>query len=215
MVETKGWFPGCGWCSILLQRLRKAIKMPPTPPARLDPDLYAFAKVMGDLLSRSTAQQLSHWARIGREFEAGNGVNQEHVTEVLSGTRDYDVLSASEQAVIRAAWSEQIASRAAQLNMGALIHSRGLDYVTADAKGNVVHHPAPSRGVTVVLLGADGKLERSVMPSTGKVKPAAPKKPVKSSKVPVASSAKAKRTAVAKVAKVSRASKQTAVRASR
>ena len=37
-----------------------------TSPTRIDDELYASAKVVGSLMSRSAAQQIGHWARIGR-----------------------------------------------------------------------------------------------------------------------------------------------------
>lgn len=37
---------------------------------RISADLFALAREEADLLSRSTAQQIEHWARIGRAVEA-------------------------------------------------------------------------------------------------------------------------------------------------
>ncbi len=39
-------------------------------PTRIDGDLFEAAKRAGRVNSRSAAQQLDHWARIGRELEA-------------------------------------------------------------------------------------------------------------------------------------------------
>lgn len=36
-------------------------------PTRVDGDLFDAAKSVGAIASRSAAQQISHWARIGRE----------------------------------------------------------------------------------------------------------------------------------------------------
>ena len=42
-------------------------------PTRVDDDLFAAAKAAGALQSRSAAQQITHWARLGRQLE-GSGV---------------------------------------------------------------------------------------------------------------------------------------------
>jgi hypothetical protein len=36
---------------------------------RVDADLFESAKAAGAVAGRSAAQQIRHWARIGREFE--------------------------------------------------------------------------------------------------------------------------------------------------
>jgi len=49
--------------------------MATTSPTRVDDDLYASAKLVGEVMSRSAAQQLARWARIGRELEASGTVS--------------------------------------------------------------------------------------------------------------------------------------------
>ncbi|MGI8947595.1 MAG: TA system antitoxin ParD family protein [Ornithinimicrobium sp.] len=41
--------------------------------------------------SRSAAQQINHWARIGRELEASGKVSQRDIEAVLAGDGSYDV----------------------------------------------------------------------------------------------------------------------------
>lgn len=45
----------------------------PAIPTRIEHDLYDGAKTVGSTMSRSAAQQINHWARIGREIEAVRG----------------------------------------------------------------------------------------------------------------------------------------------
>ena len=37
--------------------------MATTSPTRIDDDLFASAKAVGEVMSRSASQQVSHWAR--------------------------------------------------------------------------------------------------------------------------------------------------------
>lgn len=107
-------------------------------PTRIDDDLFAAAQQIGPLQSRSAAQQVNHWARIGRALETANGVSQRRVNEVLAGSRDYDDLSDEEQAFIRAEWAERIESTRNSLNLAAEFAAAGRSYVELDADGNVV-----------------------------------------------------------------------------
>lgn len=85
-------------------------------PTRIEDDVYEAAKVAGSVMSRSAAQQVNHWARIGRELEAAHSISQRDVAAVLSGRGSYDDLTAREQAVVRAAWEERAHELRAALN---------------------------------------------------------------------------------------------------
>lgn len=114
--------------------------MPSTSPARIDDDLYASAKEVGVVLSRSASQQVSHWARIGRELEAGPSVSLRSVAEVLAGRASYDGLEAPGQALVRASWAEQMRDRLATLNLVGAFAAESAAYAELDADGNVVIH---------------------------------------------------------------------------
>ena len=117
--------------------------MASTSPARIDDELFASAKVVGSLMSRSAAQQIAHWARIGRELEAGVSISVADVTAVLAGEQSYDGLTPQEQALVRAAWAERLADRLSELNLAAEFRDR--PYVELDAAGKVVHRKAKRR----------------------------------------------------------------------
>jgi hypothetical protein len=82
-----------------------------TSPVRVDDELFASAKAVGAVMSRSAAQQIAHWARIGRELEAGGSISLKEISLVLAGSADYDKLNVYEQAVVRTEWEERIAAR--------------------------------------------------------------------------------------------------------
>ncbi|WP_082079695.1 TA system antitoxin ParD family protein [Williamsia herbipolensis] len=109
-----------------------------TSSLRIDDDLYASAKLVGEVASRSAAQQVAHWALIGRELEASGHIGVRDVDAVLTGRADYDSLSVREQAVVRAAWSERIGSRIDELDLEARFTAEGRPFVELDEQGDVV-----------------------------------------------------------------------------
>lgn len=109
-----------------------------TIPTRIEQDLFETARAAGQVHSRSAAQQLDHWARIGRELEASPTVTHDEVSRVLAGEASYDDLPAGGQAVVRAGWDRGIAERTAALNFEEQFVSAGEPWIEADADGNVV-----------------------------------------------------------------------------
>ena len=112
--------------------------MATTSPARIDDDLYASAKLAGEVQSRSASQQVVHWARIGREIEASAGISHKDIAEVLAGSRSYDVLTEKEQAFVRAEWSAQMDSLRDSLNLAKEFAATGRTWVELDDEGDVV-----------------------------------------------------------------------------
>ncbi len=107
-------------------------------PTRVDGDLFDAAKSVGAVNSRSAAQQINHWARIGREFEASGRVSQRDVERVLAGDGSYDALGEREQAIVRAEWDEQVTARVAALDFEAEFTEAGESWSEADAAGRLV-----------------------------------------------------------------------------
>ena len=117
-----------------------------TMPTRIDGQLFVAAKVAGEVQSRSAAQQLDHWARIGRELEASPKIAYSAINKVLNGQEPYDGLPDEAQAVVRVAWEEQISARIAGLDFEDRMKDAGLPWAEADADGNtVVRNPGAAR----------------------------------------------------------------------
>ena len=114
-------------------------------PTRIDDDLFAAAKTTGAVQSRSAAQQINHWARIGRQLESSTALSQRDIARVLGGTQSYDTLTAHEQAVVRADWDEQMTALREGLDFTGELRESGLDWAEADADGAIVLHPAASK----------------------------------------------------------------------
>ncbi len=90
------------------------------------------------LASRTTPQQIAHWARIGRQFEASPSVSQRDIRRVLAGHGAYAELDEREQAVVRAEWDEQIAEGIASLDFEAEFTAAGDTWAIGDGTGNAV-----------------------------------------------------------------------------
>lgn len=116
--------------------------MPTTSPRWIDDELFASARVLGEIAGRSASQQIAHWARIGRELEASDSISYRDVLAVLAGRRDYDDLAAEEQAIVRAEWAERMDQRRATLNFAERFATEGRTYVELDDDGNVVGRDA-------------------------------------------------------------------------
>jgi len=105
---------------------------------RVDGELFDAAKSVGAVASRSAAQQISHWARIGRELEAAPGVTQRDIQRVLNGEATYDDLGQRGQALVRAIWDEKIADHVNALNLAAEFEHAGRAWTDADENGIAV-----------------------------------------------------------------------------
>ena len=106
-------------------------------------------------LSRTTAQQVAHWARIGAAVE---NAHDEAITAVLSGGMPYDEAASPVQAAVRVRWAEQIDERLAQLDLEDAFRSEGRrSWVGADADGRVFREE----------VGEDGVPIRSWLPDAG------------------------------------------------
>lgn len=116
-------------------------------PLRLDAELIRSAGLVAPMMSRSIAQQVAHWAAIGRELEAGGEVSVARIAAVLRGRRRYDRLSAEEQAWVRAEWSRRIEALRRALRLDRVFAGRGHRYAELDASGRVVERTPGRRRV--------------------------------------------------------------------
>lgn len=107
-----------------------------TPPTRIPDDLYEAAKSAAALSGRSVAQQVAHWARVGRELEASPRVSWGEIERVLAGDSSYDSLGEREQALVRTEWDSRIAA-AASTDLTHELESAGVPWVEGDDEGNL------------------------------------------------------------------------------
>lgn len=114
-------------------------------PIRLDRELAAAARDAAQTMSRSVAEQVSHWARLGRELERSPAVSVAQVQAVLRGDVAYDALNAQEQAVVRTAWDESISATLGQLNLADTFAGVGHHYAELDEQGHIRLVTPPAR----------------------------------------------------------------------
>lgn len=113
-----------------------------TMPTRVDQGLFEAAKAAGSLYSRSAAQQIAHWARLGREVEASPSVTQDAVARLLSGQASYDDLSDPVQAAVRVEWEDRVAARLSELDYTDRLGADGRQWAEADEDGKLVMRSA-------------------------------------------------------------------------
>ncbi|TXI10579.1 MAG: hypothetical protein E6Q76_03820 [Rhizobium sp.] len=114
-------------------------------PIRLDAEITSSARETARQMSRSVAEQLSHWARIGRELERSPEISIRHIEGVLNGKKSYDALSVKEQALVRASWSARLDELSSTLRLDTEFKKTGYQYAELDAQGKVVTRPAAKR----------------------------------------------------------------------
>lgn len=109
-----------------------------TSPTRLEADVVDAAKIAGPRMSRSTAQQVNHWARIGRELEMSRSMRHRDVADVLAGAQSYDDLDAEAQALVRAEWSERMATVRSHLDLAVQFTAKNRTWTEVDDDGNII-----------------------------------------------------------------------------
>ena len=115
-------------------------------PIRIDDEIDTAARSAAKRMSRSVAEQVSHWARLGRELERSPDVSVARVRAVLSGRRSYDSLAAPEQAVVRTQWAANVEQRLAALDLSQVFAASGHAHAELDAQGQVLTvTPTPAR----------------------------------------------------------------------
>lgn len=112
---------------------------------RIDQELFAEAQAHGRQSSRSAAQQIDYWARIGKELEASSAISHRDIERVLAGDGNYDALSERAQAIVRAEWDERVEARRAALNFEEEFAAAGRRWTDAHADGTLVSRgPQPA-----------------------------------------------------------------------
>ena len=62
----------------------------PSSNLRLDENLISEAKMVGQVMSRSAAKQVEHWAKIGRIMEENPDLTYEFVKDALLAKAEMD-----------------------------------------------------------------------------------------------------------------------------
>jgi ParD-like antitoxin of type II bacterial toxin-antitoxin system len=116
---------------------------------RFAADLVDSAAAEGRRQSRSTKQQLDHWARVGRAVSSQHTASRRRVEAALAGDLPLTDLSAEEGVVFNAEISAAIEETLARTDYGAELAARGITTVALNDSGEIVEHRPD--GTSVVL----------------------------------------------------------------
>lgn len=105
---------------------------------RIESDLYEAAKVAGSHESRSAAQQLDYWARVGRRVADVGTVARERIVRAVAGELPLAELSREEGIVANAEIDEAVIRHATTSNYADLLNEDGLTAVWLDAEGHMI-----------------------------------------------------------------------------
>jgi hypothetical protein len=118
-------------------------------PTRFAVDLLESAAVEGRRESRSTKQQLDHWARVGRAVSMHGTAGRLRVERALAGELPLSGLVESERLVANAELDVEIQRRAEAISFGAQLAAEGVTTVALADDGTLLEH-RPDGSVTVV-----------------------------------------------------------------
>jgi hypothetical protein len=107
---------------------------------RVAADLLDAAEAEARANSRSTKQQLDHWARVGQAVCAHQTAARRRVEAVLAGTLPQSVLTTEEHTVLRAEIDAGIQRSLAANDYAALPTVIATTHVALDADGNLIEH---------------------------------------------------------------------------
>lgn len=93
-------------------------------------------------MSRSAAQQIAHWARLGKAVEESPGLSVAAVRDLLANAGGYDRLTDAEQTVVLDVWRRQFAARRESLDFAREFTRQGRQWSELDEHGKVVVHSA-------------------------------------------------------------------------
>jgi hypothetical protein len=116
---------------------------------RFAADLVDAAAVEGARHSRSTKQQLDHWARVGRTVSTHHSTARRRVEAALRGTLALTDLTPEERLVTNAETDAAVAERLRTVHYGDVLAGEGVVTVALDDDGRLVRY-APD-GTTTPL----------------------------------------------------------------
>ena len=116
---------------------------------RFAADLVDAAAVEGARHSRSTKQQLDHWARVGRTVSTHHSTARRRVEAALQGTLALTDLTPEERLVTNAETDAAVAERLRTVHYGDVLAGEGVVTVALDDDGRLVRY-APD-GTTTPL----------------------------------------------------------------
>ena len=112
-------------------------KAPAGQPTRIAADVYAAAQQAAVRESRSAAEQVNHWARLGQSLALHRSASRRRIEAVLAGTLPMSALRPDERDVVNAELDATITSRAQSTPLG---KAAGGTTVALDEEGRLVEY---------------------------------------------------------------------------
>ena len=107
---------------------------------RFAADLVDAAAVEGARHSRSTKQQLDHWARVGRTVSTHHSTARRRVEAALQGTLALTDLTPEERLVTNAETDAAVAERLRTVHYGDVLAGEGVVTVALDDDGRLMRY---------------------------------------------------------------------------
>ena len=112
--------------------------MATTHPTRVAADIAESAARVGRLESRSAAQQIDHWARLGRNISMHQTAARRRVEAALAGELPLAELTVEERLVVHAELDVAVAEAAQTTSFGEVLAGEGITTVALDDDGTLV-----------------------------------------------------------------------------
>lgn len=124
--------------TLVADRYRQGRTVTEMKMTRFDAELYRAATAAGKRESRSTQQQLAHWARLGKNLSDRTSVPARRVAAALAGSLLTAELSAEEGIAFDAAVDTAITERMADIDLARTVADEGIRAVFLDEEGELV-----------------------------------------------------------------------------
>ena len=109
-------------------------------PTRIADDVYESAQAVSAQEGRSTAEQINHWARLGREVTIHESASRSRVEAALAGRLAIDELDRAEGRVYDAETQVALEDRLRAVDLSVALHKQGLVTVAVDDEGRLVEY---------------------------------------------------------------------------
>lgn len=109
-------------------------------PVRVEADLYEAAKSAGASSSRSAAQQVDYWARLGRAVSMVESAARRRIEAAVAGELPLAELSGEERIVANAEIDATVEQLAQSTSYGARLACEGVTTVALDEDGRLVEY---------------------------------------------------------------------------
>jgi len=125
----------------------------PDRVTRFAADLVDSAAIEGARQSRSSKQQLDHWARVGRAVSEHHSAARRRVEAALAGELALTELTDPERVVVDAELDAAIQENLHRTHYGSVLAARGITTVALDDDGNLVEYRPDGSTVHVADAG--------------------------------------------------------------